>query len=340
MKPTPNTTITLTALTVTLLLFISACGAAVPPSPTMDVNVFYTQAAATIAMGMTQTSQAMPSATPQPTATPKPSATPNLELTLLAAPTNPIPTIPVFNSPTPIPIDPATAHGCYNATFIADLNLRYASPFNPGDKFTKTWRVRNTGTCDWPRGFQLIYISGDRFGADSTTLGQKVLAGGTADISVAMTAPDLSGVVTSNWTLATDIGKPFGPLLFVSITLPTTGSGPSSSGGCLNSILISDVSIPTGTQVKANESFTKTWLVKNNGTCEWNGDYKITFVGGDTLGADTTKIRRKVGPNSSTEISLNMSAPGSKGTVSSAWQLSSDNGQLFGQLFAFSITVK
>jgi hypothetical protein len=35
-----------------------------------------------------------------------------------------------------------------------------------------------------------------------------------------------------------------------------------------------------------------------------------------------------------------MKAPGTKGTVSSAWQMADDGGQLFGQLFAFSIVVK
>jgi hypothetical protein len=35
-----------------------------------------------------------------------------------------------------------------------------------------------------------------------------------------------------------------------------------------------------------------------------------------------------------------MVAPGNKGTVQSAWQMASDEGVLFGQVFGFSIVVK
>jgi hypothetical protein len=161
-----------------------------------------------------------------------------------------------------------------------------------------------------------------------------------AEISLNMTAPYLTGVVSSNWQLATDLGKPFGSVLSASITLPGTASSASTPGGCLNSVLISDVSIPNGTELKVSESFTKTWQVKNTGTCIWNRDFKITYVGGDLLGSDTTKIRQVVGPGASVEISLNMVAPGNSGTVSSAWQMASDEGVLFGQVFGFSIVVK
>jgi hypothetical protein len=186
-----------------------------------------------------------------------------------------------------------------------------------------------------------MFISGDRFGADTTEIGQKVPAGGVAEVSLAMTAPSLTGVVSSNWQLATDIGKPFGSVLSVSITLPgTTTSSGTTSGGCLNSTLISDVSIPSGTVVKAGDSFTKTWRVKNTGTCAWSRDFKITYIGGDLLGADTTKIRQVVGPGSSAEISLDMVAPGTTGTITSSWQMASDDGVQFGEVFGVSIVVK
>ena len=60
-----------TSLTVILAVFLSSCGAANTPAPTADASVFYTQAAATIMVGLTQTSAAQPSATLVP-----PSSTP------------------------------------------------------------------------------------------------------------------------------------------------------------------------------------------------------------------------------------------------------------------------
>ena len=340
MKTTLKQTNLLTGLTVILAVLLSACGPSATPAPTADVNAIYTQAAATIVGGITQTAAAMPTETPvPPTATLEPSATAT-EAPLAAATPTQAAAGSAASSSTPVPVDPATAFGCYNAAFMAHVTLPYAPPFNPGDRFTKTWRVKNTGSCDWPRGFKIMFISGDRFGADTVEIGQKVITGAVTEISLKMTAPYLTGVVSSNWQLATDIGKPFGSVLSASITLPGTASSGSNPGGCLNSVLVSDVTIPNGAEINAGESFTKTWLVKNTGTCTWTRDFKITYVGGDLMGSDTTKIRQIVGPGSSAEISLAMVAPGTKGTISTAWQMASDEGVLFGQVFGFSIVVK
>jgi hypothetical protein len=340
MNTTSKRTIYLTRLTVILAVLMSACGSSATPAPTPDMNAIYTQAAATIVGGITQTAAAMPTETPvPPTATPEPSATAT-EAPLAAATPTQAAAGSAASSSTPVPVDPDTAFGCYNAAFMAHVTIPYAPPFNPGERFTKTWRVKNTGSCDWPRGFKIMFISGDRFGADTIEIGQKVITGAVTEISLKMTAPNLTGLVSSNWQMATEIGKPFGSVLSASITLPGTASTGSATDGCLNSALISDVTVHNGAEIKAGESFTKTWLVKNTGTCAWNRDFKITYVGGDLMGSDTTKIRQTIGPGSSAEISLAMVAPNSTGTVSTAWQMASDEGVLFGQIFGFSIVVK
>jgi|GEM_PF-857599 len=333
-----KTASTITSLVVLLSILLSACGPTTTPAPTADVNAIYTQAAGTVVAGLTQTSAAMPTATPvPPTSTPQPSPTTPPTAQVLATATQSAQTFPTAPIPTPVPVDPATAQGCYNASYIADVTILYSPAFKPGDKFTKTWRIKNTGTCDWSRAISIAFISGDRFGAATTAISQKVLAGNITEISLAMVAPSLTGVVTSNWRLITDLGKPFGPVLSTSITLPAAAS---SAVGCLNSALVSDVTIPSGTKLNTGEAFTKTWRVQNTGTCEWNRDFKITFVGGDLLGSDTTKIRQFVAPGATTEISLGMTAPGTAGTVTSSWQMASDTGKLFGQLFVISIEIK
>lgn len=334
---------TLAVLAVILTLILGACSSLGTPTPTADVSIFYTQAASTIAADLTSTALAMPSDTPTASPTPIPTATPTLIPTPGTPATPAAPAQPAAPLPTQVPVNPATAFGCYNASYVSDVTIQYAPQFKPGDHFTKTWRVKNTGSCDWPRGFKIAFLSGDRFGADTTVIDQKVITGATADISLNMIAPTLTGVVTSNWQLTTDIGKPFGPVLPVSITLPGNTALPAgtvTTGGCLSSVLLADVTIPTGTELNTGETFTKTWRVKNTGTCAWNRDFKFTFVGGDLLGSDTTKIRQVVGPDGILEFSLAMTAPGTTGVVSTAWQMASDTGQLFGQLFAFSITVK
>ena len=92
----------------------------------------------------------------------------------------------------------------------------------PGQTFTKTWKVRNTGTCAWESGFKLISTGGEAMGGTAKTLGQSVAPGAEIDVSVAMTAPNKTGSVRSNWRMSTASGTAFGDELYVIINL---GSG-------------------------------------------------------------------------------------------------------------------
>ena len=319
------------------VVLFNACGSPEPSSPTPDVTEIVQQVAATIQMGYTQTALAMPTATntPEPTFTPIPSATP--EPLVVVSPT--LASTPTLAGPTALPIDPATANGCYNAWLVADVTVPAGTTFDPGDSFTKTWRLINTGTCDWTSDFKIAYVGGNKFGSDSTKIRQRVGVGGTADVSLDMVAPNLSGTAISNWQMLTDDGKLFGPVLSVSILLPG-GSATKPAADCLDATLISDVTIPSGTKLDAGEKFTKTWLIENSGTCVWTSDFKITFVGGDLLGSDTTKIRQRVEAGATAEISLPMVVPNGSGYVSSSWQMADNNGVLFGQVFTFQIYIK
>jgi hypothetical protein len=156
-----------------------------------------------------------------------------------------------------------------------------------------------------------------------------------------MVAPASSGKVVSNWQMATDTGEMFGPVLTVSITLPgANATTTSTAGGCYNATLVSDVTVPDGTEMSPGDTFTKTWEIRNSGTCDWNENFKITFVGGDLFGSDTTKIRRFVAAGNGAKISLKMVAPSGSGSVTSSWQMADDNGNLFGQVFTIEIVLK
>lgn len=319
-------------------LALSACASPEPPTPSVDVNEVVNQVVSTIQAGYTQTALAMPTATntPEPTITSLPSAT--QQPLVIATPT--VAFTPTLSGPTPLPVNPATAYGCYNASLVADVSIPAGSNFKPGDSFTKTWRLINTGTCEWTGEFKITHVGGNYFGSDTTKIRQRVGVGSTADISLGMEAPSgSSGTVVSNWQMATDAGNLFGPVLTVSIILP--GSNPTATSlGCYNSALVSDVSIPSGTKLGAGEAFVKTWQIKNTGSCDWTGDFKITYVGGDLLGSDTTKIRQRVPAGSTAEISLPMVAPNDLGKYTSSWQMANDSGVLFGQVLTFQIVVK
>lgn len=325
-------------ISAAFVISLSACASPEPSAPTLDMNEIFNQVAATIQMGYTQTALAMPTATntPEPTSTSIPSPSPASEPLVILSPTVTIAPVPV--GPTALPIDPATANGCYNAWFVTDVTVPPGTSLKSGDKFTKTWRLLNTGTCDWTGDFKITYVGGNIFGSDSIKIRQRVGVGGTADISLEMVAPNVSGTAISNWQMSTDAGNLFGPVLSASIILPG-GSPTTTAGDCLDATLVSEATNPSG-KLDPGKAFTKTWQIENSGTCVWTSDFKITFVGGNLLGSDTTKIRKRVEAGATAAISLDMVAPGGPGTVSSSWQMSDNNGVLFGEVFTFQIQIK
>jgi hypothetical protein len=332
--------LTFSCFTVLVILLASACGTPQPaPSPTPDVQVIFTQAAATIAAEYTQTALAIPTFTPSPspteTFTPPPTFTP--------LPTQPV-IAPTTPAPTAIYASAQTANGCYNAAWIDDVTVKPYSQFKPGEKFTKTWRLKNTGTCDWDGNFKIAYSSGEMLGSDTQKIYQNVKVGFNVDISLEMYAPNASGTVTSYWQMMTDDGKRFGPVLGITIVLPGGSGNPGvtvTPGGnaCLQAAFVS-ASVGNGTRFNPGEAFTQVLTFQNTGSCDWNGAFKITFVGGKMLGFDTTKIRKTVRPGESISIALAMTAPAESGEHTSSWQLADDNGALFGPMATFIINVK
>lgn len=79
------------------------------------------------------------------------------------------------------------------------------------EPFTKTWRIRNAGTCTWTTGYKLVFIRGDELGSpDGVPLPINVAPGQTVDISAPMTAPAAVGHYEGVWQLQTADGKTFG----------------------------------------------------------------------------------------------------------------------------------
>jgi hypothetical protein len=112
------------------MLIVSACN--LPrATETPDPNAFLTVAAETVQAQLTLDALL----TPQATQTPPPSETP--------APPTITNTPPSTASPTPL---------CDLAQFIADVNVPDGTVFQPGETFTKTWRLKNNGVCTWTSG--------------------------------------------------------------------------------------------------------------------------------------------------------------------------------------------
>ncbi len=146
------------------------------------------------------------SASPAPTETAAPAAsptdTPAATSTPSPTPTQPPPTQtlpPTATStpalPTNTPLPPTNAPDCTNqASFVADVTVPDNSIVEAGILFTKTWQVKNTGTCTWGPDYTLTYYTGQHLTATVPLSLPVTRPGETADISITLTAPKGAGV--------------------------------------------------------------------------------------------------------------------------------------------------
>lgn len=122
----------------------------------------------------------------------------------------PMPTLTATATPfgTPPPVPPP---GCDRASFVADVTVRDGTTFAPGEAFTKTWRLKNSGSCAWTRDYALAFYGGEQMGAPTlVNLPWPVAPGAMVDLTVNAIAPVSSGQYRSDWILRNASGQLFG----------------------------------------------------------------------------------------------------------------------------------
>jgi hypothetical protein len=178
------------------LVTILACGpfAAATPQPAATLNALYTSAAETLNAMSTQGSF---------TATAQPFVTPTL---VLSSPTGVVVGVNTFTAVPPIQVT-----RCDEAAFIDDITYPDGSVIPLGSTFTKIWRIRNIGTCTWNTSYDLVFVSGERFGAPhAVALPGTVSPGQSVDLSVNLTSPSDRGNYIGYWKLRNASGVLFG----------------------------------------------------------------------------------------------------------------------------------
>ena len=115
--------------------------------------------------------------------------------------------------PTPTPSKTATPapSGCDKAQFISDVTVPDGTTFAPNTSFTKTWRLKNIGTCTWTTSYQLMFDSGEKMGGpDTAAMPTNVAPGQTVDITIGLVAPATAGSYRGYWKFKNASGVPFG----------------------------------------------------------------------------------------------------------------------------------
>jgi ABC-type amino acid transport substrate-binding protein len=129
--------------------------------------------------------------------------------------TQPLPT------PPPSIITPAPPQiPCDSMTFVADVTVPDGTYMNPGQSFTKTWRIRNTGSCTWNSSYRFVFVQGSSMGGQPQSIQGTVVPNQTYDMSVPMTAPTTPGTYAGWWQMVNPQGTPFGTRIWVEIVVP------------------------------------------------------------------------------------------------------------------------
>ena len=271
----------------------------------------------------------------------------------------PTPT-PAPGTPTPTPIPAPT---CDRALFLADVTVRDGTIFAPGTAFTKTWRLKNIGTCTWTTAFSMVFDSGEQMsGLASVVMPKTVAPGATVDLSVNLTAPNAAGTYRGYWKFQDANGARFGigtggakswwveikvsgpavtptPTAITASATPTptatatpsTGTPTPPPANCDRAQFIADVTVPDGTVFAPGAAFNKIWRLKNIGTCTWTTSYAMVFETGARMGApDSVSMPRTVTPGSSVDVPVNLTAPGTAGSYRGYWRFQNASGVRFG----------
>jgi Ig-like domain from next to BRCA1 gene len=183
---------------------MEACNFPFPASPPE-----LTQTAVAAMLSARQTQASLATATLAPTDTPVP------------------PTSTSTTTPTP---EPTATPACQDSSqFVLDVTIPDNSSMKPGQGFTKTWRLRNDGTCDWTTEYEVVRVDGASMGGPaSVALSNAVYPDGTVDISVDLTAPTANGVHRTNYQLRNADGGLFGVVFYVQVVVGPTPTPASS----------------------------------------------------------------------------------------------------------------
>jgi len=187
-----------TFLTGIAFLLVMACSPwLMVGTPLEGAKANYTQSAQTVEAMLTQSAMTLDAARTQAVVA---TATPTLSLPSTASPT-----------PTLFPPTSTSISYCDWVSFIKDVTIPDETIWIQGTTVTKTWRLKNRGTCSWTPNYALVFVRGAQMGAPTVvSLTKNVNPGETVDLSVTLTVPETTGHYVGYWMLRNASGTLFG----------------------------------------------------------------------------------------------------------------------------------
>ena len=195
-----------------IAILVTACGGSNTPQvgePTPDVAAVRTSAASTVVSQFTLTAAAFTPTPSLPTETAEPDVPGTVVNTVPAATQAGVQVTNALGT---------TVALCDSLEFVADVNVPDDTNMAPGQDFLKTWRVKNTGSCPWGEGYELVYAEyQDEMSGQAQPITEVVQPGQEVELAVQFTAPDEIGNYLSAWQMQNPAGVTFEEIIFVRI---------------------------------------------------------------------------------------------------------------------------
>ena len=258
---------------------------------------------------------ASPTPTVVPTAAPTPAVTDTVVPT--AAPTatpTATPTAPPLAptaTPSPVP--------CRNvATFVSET-IPDGAQFQPGQSFSKSWTVRNDGNCPWSPFYQLVFTGGERMTNVTAAAVPGAAPGGSATLTILMTAPVQPGSHAGQWQLRDPQGAAFTKAPVLTVNIVTIAPTPVACIPAISSFGADQTTINRG------DSTTLRWgLVSNAESAEIdNGIGGVATPGSATVSPSQTTtytLSASCGSNTrSAQVTINVTQPPQRVNLTGDW---------------------
>ena len=241
-----------------------------------------------------------------------------------------------------VSVSPATPTNCSASNAAASLASETYSDntqVTGGTNFTKTWTLRNNGSCTWPTNFTFRYVSNTAgllsVSQSNVGFGSSVPPGGTITFSLPMRAPaakSTNATYREDWRLTDSNGATTAvsgsSTIWMQIVVP---SSPSTSNCTASNAIATFVSetYPDNIKLSRGTSFTKQWTIRNGGNCTWPTTFSFRYLSSTaarlSLSQEAIFIGTAVLPGQTLTLSIPMRAPMTVGTFREDWRFVDGN---------------
>ncbi len=127
------------------------------------------------------------------------------------------------------------------------------------------------------------------------------------------------------------------PAASATITLtPTKGPSPTPCTDLFE--IVSESGLVMGTQLDIARPFSKSWTLKNVGSCKWE-KYKFVFVSGSLLGETSPQPVPITEPGGTATLNLTLLSPSIAGNFIGKWRVQNAKGDLFGAELVYGLVI-